>query len=596
MREEYGVEPAAHRRPQGPRGRHLRQHPRRAAGRPEDRHATCSRSSARVESTLRAPRRGRERRSCASACASTRRSPGIASTWPPSSPTSRCDRTCSAAPWPGLDVRAPAAAARRAWSSPASWHRLPAAAERACTRIARRHPRARCRALCARRAQAGAVGIAARASRASRPAGLALAAGRRPGRLRARSPARGAGGRPLRLARRAGRARLPARAARATRPSPRSATTSRRPPARCSPSRARARRLRLRHRAGRVPDRAHAGEQGLEALVAASFGEALPAPMALAAEAWRARATRRRAGRSRPASPRAPDARNWTPSASWALFRDMEMPLARDPARHGGAWASPWTRQRLDEIGDKLGGHDDRALRAASTRWRASEFNLDSPKQLAQVLFEKLELPRGRKTKTGWSTDADVLEELAAEHEIVARSPGVPRVRQAQVHLRRRPAAAGHARRRARAHHLRADGGRDRAAVQPQPEPAEHPRSAPSGAARSARASWPSAPGNVLLSADYSQIELRILAHLSQDESLLEAFRAGEDIHRRTAAEIFGVAARRSSPATCGDVAKTVNFAVIYGMGAQALARAARHHARRGAAVHRQLLRAPAPA
>jgi DNA polymerase I len=197
------------------------------------------------------------------------------------------------------------------------------------------------------------------------------------------------------------------------------------------------------------------------------------------------------------------------------------------------------------------------------------DFNINSTRQLGQVLFEELNLPHGRKTKTGYSTDVRVLEKLAGKHPLPALvlryrsfakllSTYVEKLGQlkdpltGRVHTSYNQAVTATGRLSSSDPNLQnipiksEEGGRIRAAFVP-------------------------GKGLVFLAADYSQIDLRVLAHYSQDKALIAAFRAEEDVHARTAAEIFGVA-----PAlVTGEmrrVAKSINFGIVYGMSAYGLA------------------------
>jgi DNA polymerase-1 len=198
------------------------------------------------------------------------------------------------------------------------------------------------------------------------------------------------------------------------------------------------------------------------------------------------------------------------------------------------------------------------------------EFNIGSPRQLGQVLFEKLKLPPVKRTKTGYSTDADVLEQLALGHALPARIiehrtlaklkstyadalPGLINARSGRIHTT--------------FNQLVAATGRLSSA---QPNLQNIPVRTELG--RRIRAAFIPEPGWRFLAADYSQIELRLLAHMSGEDSLIEAFRSGEDIHRRTASEVFGVALEAVTPGQ-RDTAKTTNFSVIYGVSAFGLSR-----------------------
>ncbi len=250
------------------------------------------------------------------------------------------------------------------------------------------------------------------------------------------------------------------------------------------------------------------------------------------------------------------------------LFARVEMPLVeilRDMERAGIAVDTAG----LTELGQQWAG-TQQELRAKIYELAGTKFNVDSPKQLGQVLFENLQLPKGRRTKTGWSTAADVLEELAAEHEIIRL---VLEYRQlAKLHstyvkglLEQVDTQTG------RVHTtfeqtVTATGRLSSRNPNLQNIPVR------TELGREIRACFVAgSPDNRLLCADYSQIELRILAHLSGDENLVAAFLAGEDIHKRTAATIFEVPVAEVT-ADMRRAAKTVNYAVMYGMGPIALA------------------------
>ena len=192
-----------------------------------------------------------------------------------------------------------------------------------------------------------------------------------------------------------------------------------------------------------------------------------------------------------------------------------------------------------------------------------SDINLGSPKQLQELLFDELGLPGIKRTKTGWSTDADVLEELAPLHPVAAKILEYRELDKLKGTYIDALPRAGRSRATGGCTRASADGGGDRAPVVDRSQPAEHARSAPSSGARSARA-FVAADGCVLIAADYSQIELRVLAHLSKDPVLLDAFRKDEDIHRRTVIEMFG--ADKADDKQLRRVAKTINYGIIYGL------------------------------
>ncbi|MBI5101662.1 MAG: DNA polymerase I [Nitrospirae bacterium] len=193
------------------------------------------------------------------------------------------------------------------------------------------------------------------------------------------------------------------------------------------------------------------------------------------------------------------------------------------------------------------------------------EFNINSPKQLSSILFHNLGLQPSKKTKTGFSTNVDVLEELSLQHELpreVLQYRTLTKLKTTYLDIL--PAIAD--RETGRIHTsfnqtITATGRLSSSEPNLQNIPVRGEWGKP------IREAFIADEGNLLLSADYSQIELRILAHLSQDEGLIEAFRSGRDIHTRTASEIYGVGPDRVT-SDMRRVAKTVNFGVIYGISA----------------------------
>ena len=191
------------------------------------------------------------------------------------------------------------------------------------------------------------------------------------------------------------------------------------------------------------------------------------------------------------------------------------------------------------------------------------EFNINSPKQLAKVLFHSLGLKPGKKTKTGFSTDVSVLEELAMSHELpreilnwrslsklkatyVDALPVLINPKTGRVHTSFNQTATATGR-----------------LSSSDPNMQNIPIKGEWG--KRIRETFIADKGNLLLSADYSQVELRILAHLSKDEVLVDAFSKGIDVHAKTASEIFGVTVDKVTD-EMRRTAKTVNFGVIYGM------------------------------
>ncbi len=198
-------------------------------------------------------------------------------------------------------------------------------------------------------------------------------------------------------------------------------------------------------------------------------------------------------------------------------------------------------------------------------------FNLASPKQLGEIFFDKLGMPVVKKTATGArSTDEEVLEKLAEdyplpakllEHRSLSKLKGTYTDKLAQLALPRTG--------RVHTHYAQAVAVTGRLSSN-DPNLQNIPIRTPEG--RRVREAFIAAPGHVIASADYSQIELRIMAHLSGDESLLRAFQEGRDVHRATAAEVFGVELEQVSSEQ-RRYAKVINFGLIYGMSSFGLAK-----------------------
>jgi DNA polymerase-1 len=227
---------------------------------------------------------------------------------------------------------------------------------------------------------------------------------------------------------------------------------------------------------------------------------------------------------------------------------------------------------QLQALSAKLGQKLDE-LRAQAVEQAGEEFNLDSPKQLAAVLFEKLKLPARKKKSTGYSTDAGVLAELSKLHPL----PGImleyrELAKLKNTYLDTLPALIG------QDGHIHTTFNQVTAATgrlsSSDPNLQNIPVRTELGReirlAFIADAAALGADDAVFLSADYSQIELRLLAHLSGDENLIAAFAHGEDFHAQTAARIFAVAASEVSP-QMRSRAKAVNFGIVYGQQAYGL-------------------------
>ena len=243
-----------------------------------------------------------------------------------------------------------------------------------------------------------------------------------------------------------------------------------------------------------------------------------------------------------------------------SLYRDMELPLA-DLLAKVECRGILLDVGKLREIGHEV-GTSLVALESEIHAIAGGPFNIASNKQLADVLFGKLSLPVGRRTKTGPSTDADTLEELAALHPVPAKIVefrGLSKLR--GTYIDALPALVNPATGRLHTSFNQAVAATGRLSSS-NPNLQNIPIRTELG--RRIREAFIAKPGHLLVSADYSQIELRILAHFSQDPAFLEAFRSGQDIHLRTAAEVFGVPLE----GVTGEqrrIAKAINFGLVFG-------------------------------
>ncbi|HEB49871.1 MAG TPA: DNA polymerase I [Desulfobulbus sp.] len=251
----------------------------------------------------------------------------------------------------------------------------------------------------------------------------------------------------------------------------------------------------------------------------------------------------------------------------WKLFTELEGPLIPVLAgmeRTGICVDGDLLRELSGEFAGKLDALEQEIYRVAG-----HEFNINSTRQLGTVLFEELRLPRGRKTKTGYSTDVKVLEKLRHQHELpalVLEYRNLAKLKSTYVDslARLRDPATG------RVHtSFNQCGTATGRLSSSNPNLQNIPVRTEEG--RRIRSAFIAPDGHLLLSGDYSQIDLRVLAHYSRDPALLEAFRRGQDIHSRTAAEIFMVAPELITP-EMRRVAKTINFGIIYGMSSFGLA------------------------
>jgi DNA polymerase-1 len=250
-----------------------------------------------------------------------------------------------------------------------------------------------------------------------------------------------------------------------------------------------------------------------------------------------------------------------------AHMEQVELPLSRTLARMEIAGIRV-DRDDLGRMGDEFRARKadiEKRIYALAGR----EFNIGSTKQLADVLFEELKLPVIKKTKTGYSTDAEVLERLAPKHEIAQQildQRELSKLINTYTDVLRDAIAPETGRIHACFQQTTGVSGR---LISTDPDLQRTPVRTPEG--RRIRKAFVAPPGTRILSADWSQIELRVLAHFSKDPRLVEAFRDNLDLHRRTASILFSVAPEAVTREQ-RDAGKTVNFATIYGQGATALA------------------------
>ena len=196
------------------------------------------------------------------------------------------------------------------------------------------------------------------------------------------------------------------------------------------------------------------------------------------------------------------------------------------------------------------------------------EFNINSPKQLGEVLFERLSLPYGKKTKTGYSTNADILEKLAPDYKIVRDVLEYRKL--TKLYSTYVVGLLKVADENGRIHtQFKQTGTATGRLSSAEPNLQNIPIRTDEG--RELRKYFIAAPGRVLIDADYSQIELRLLAHISGDAAMISAFTHGADIHTSTAAAVFGVAPEDVTP-ELRKRAKAVNFGIVYGIGDFSLA------------------------
>jgi DNA polymerase-1 len=233
--------------------------------------------------------------------------------------------------------------------------------------------------------------------------------------------------------------------------------------------------------------------------------------------------------------------------------------------RHGVLLDSAFLGRLSHNFGERLMALEKQAFDAAG-----QPFNLGSPKQLGEILFERLKLPVVKKTATGQpSTDEEVLQELAADFplpKLVLEHRGLSKLK--STYTDKLPLMVNAHTGRVHTNYAQAVAVTGRLSSN-EPNLQNIPVRSTEG--RRIREAFIAAPGAAIVSADYSQIELRIMAHLSEDASLLDAFARGADIHRATAAEIFAVGIDDVTSVQRSYI-KAVNFGLIYGMSAFGLA------------------------
>ena len=251
------------------------------------------------------------------------------------------------------------------------------------------------------------------------------------------------------------------------------------------------------------------------------------------------------------------------------VFSDIELPLVPVLSRierTGALVDSTLLFQQSQELAERLAELETEAWDLAG-----QQFNLASPKQLGEILFDKLGIPVLKKTEKGApSTKEEVLQELALDYplpKVLLEHRGLAKLK--STYTDKLPVMINSTTGRIHTSYHQAGTATGRLSSS-DPNLQNIPIRSAEG--RRVRQAFIAAPGHKLVAADYSQIELRIMAHLSEDPSLLAAFKSGQDIHRATAAEVFGVATDEVT-ADQRRSAKAINFGLIYGMSAFGLAR-----------------------
>ena len=248
------------------------------------------------------------------------------------------------------------------------------------------------------------------------------------------------------------------------------------------------------------------------------------------------------------------------------LMNDVELPIVRILREMEQAGVRLDT-ERLHEISTRVKEEADR-LESEIYELAGTEFTLGSPRQLEEILFGTLGLSRKRRGKTGYSTDARVLQAIRSEHEII---PRIERWREltklAQTYLDALPLLVDeNSRLHTTFNQTAATTGR---LSSNNPNLQNIPIRTELG--REIRACFVAAPGNLLVSADYSQVELRLLAHIASEDVLKEIFRRGEDVHTATAVRVFGVEPDAIDPGMRSK-SKMINYGIVYGLSAYGMA------------------------
>jgi len=245
----------------------------------------------------------------------------------------------------------------------------------------------------------------------------------------------------------------------------------------------------------------------------------------------------------------------------WRLFSEVEMPLVPvlvTMERNGVALDTELLRQMAHRLGEQL-----LKLEAEIYNSIGHRFNINSPRQLSSVLFEELGLPSAKKTKSGYATGASVLEELRGVHPVIELILSYRQLSKLKsTYIDALPALVNPKTGRV---HTSFNQTRTATGRLSSSEPNLQNIPVRGEMAREIREAFISPPGTYLLAGDYSQIDLRALAHLSQDPGLVTAFQQDADIHAATAAQLFSLKPAQVTPAM-RRLAKTVNFGVIYGM------------------------------